>query len=82
MTTRTRLTAAAIREIVGPIDDATAARIEATGATPGELLEAWQWMTSDDVLGGIEGRRRSTAVNQLMGILQETVEPPDEDARL
>ena len=44
-------TAAEIKEIVGPLDDAVLMRIMETAATPAEVLEALTWATADDQIG-------------------------------
>jgi hypothetical protein len=42
--------AAEIRDIVGPLDDAVITAILSIGPTRAELVEACAWMTSDDYL--------------------------------
>ena len=44
-------TAAEIKEIVGPLDDAVLMSIVETEATPAEVLEAFTWATADDQIG-------------------------------
>lgn len=39
-----------ITAILGPADDALAAAINATGASPAELAQAWAWINADEAL--------------------------------
>ncbi|MBB4567248.1 hypothetical protein [Rhizobium leucaenae] len=49
------MTAKDIVSVLGPVDETLMANISATGATLGELAEAWAWVNSDEALIG-EGR--------------------------
>lgn len=49
------ITAQDIAAILGPVDQTLMAALSATGATPGELAEAWAWVNGDEALIG-EGR--------------------------
>jgi hypothetical protein len=49
------ITAKDIVSVLGPIDETLMADVSATGATLGELAEAWAWVNNDEALIG-EGR--------------------------
>ncbi|MFS8110596.1 hypothetical protein QD460_02590 [Rhizobium jaguaris] len=49
------ITAKDIVSVLGPIDETLMANVFATGATLGELAEAWAWVNNDEALIG-EGR--------------------------
>ncbi|AVA25095.1 hypothetical protein ACXHXG_25825 [Rhizobium sp. LEGMi198b] len=49
------MTAKEIVSVLGPVDETLMADISATGATLGELAEAWAWVNNDEALIG-EGR--------------------------
>jgi hypothetical protein len=71
-------TASEIIEIVGHLDDATIARIQATGATPAEVLEGFTWATADDQIGTELGHGRQGAAGAVYEILiQEDPDPED-----
>jgi hypothetical protein len=64
-----------IISVLGPVDEAVIADIALTGATLGELREAFAWIGADEALVN-EGRHLPGArVAQLIEIL----EPPEED---
>jgi len=44
------LTREAIADVLGPVDDATAAEIAQVGATRTELAEAHAWLVSDEAM--------------------------------
>lgn len=44
-----------IISVLGPVDEALAAQINRTGATPEELAQAWAWFNADEALVN-EGR--------------------------
>jgi len=44
------LTKEAIARVLGPVDDALAAELVATGATEEELCEAFAWVSNDEPL--------------------------------
>ena len=71
-------TAAEIIEIVGPLDDAVRMRIVETGATPGEVLEAFTWATADDQIGTELERRPRGVVARVYDILKREDPEPDE----
>ena len=39
-----------IRAVLGPVDETLIAEVSQTGATPGELAEAWTWLHADEAL--------------------------------
>lgn len=71
-------TAAEIREIVGSLDDAVVLRIEDTGATAAEVLEAFTWFTADDQLGTELERGPRRAALRVYEILRAEEPEPDE----
>ena len=71
-------TAAEIIEIVGPLEDAVLMRIVETGATPGEVLEAFTWATADDQIGTELERRPRGVVARVYDILKRENPEPDE----
>lgn len=59
-----------ITAILGPVDTGLIAEISQTGASPGELAEAWAWFNADEALMN-EGRSLpSGKVAELVGILE------------
>jgi len=72
-------TAAEIIEIVGPLEDAVLMRIVETGATPGEVLEAFTWATADDQIGTELEHLPRGVVAQVYDILKR--EEPELDER-
>ncbi|MDL2401943.1 hypothetical protein [Rhizobium mayense] len=63
------MTAKDIISVLGPIDKALMADVSATGATLGELAEAWAWVNNDEALIG-EGRTLPTGkVAELVDML-------------
>jgi len=71
-------TAAEIIKIVGPLEDAVLIRIVETGATPGEVLEAFTWATADDQIGTELEHRPRGVVAQVYDILKREEPDPDE----
>jgi hypothetical protein len=65
-----------IRKIVGDLDDATVTTIMQTGATEGEVLEAFLWTTSDEELGNEVERLPHGTVGAVYEILRQQ-EPED-----
>jgi hypothetical protein len=78
MTTRNPATAEEIRAIIGPAEDDLVARIMATGATEGEVLEAFTWSNADDALGRELGRAPRERVAELCDLLAAEEPAPDE----
>jgi hypothetical protein len=70
--------AAEIIEIVGPLEEAVLMRIVETGATPGEVLEAFTWATADDQIGTELEHRPRDVVAQVYDILKREEPEPDE----
>lgn len=71
------LTKSAIVAVLGPVDDALAAVIAATGASEAELAEAKAWLASDEALVN-EGRALPAGrVGDLIELLQEAEEPDE-----
>src|SRR5436305_15057721 len=71
-------TASEIVEICGHLDDGVIARILATGASPGEVLEGFTWATADDQIGTELRRGRVGAAGAVYeGLIAE---PPDPEA--
>lgn len=65
------LTREDILSVVGPVDETVIADVIATGATLGELSEAWAWATNDEALIS-EGRPPPTGrAAQLVDILAD-----------
>jgi hypothetical protein len=58
-----------VRHALGPIDDALAARIIATGATARELAEALAWTCNDEALINDGRSLPSGRVGQLVEII-------------
>lgn len=77
-----KLTANAVREIVGPVDEELIARILATGASEADLLAAVAWVEEDDYMGEESSRRPTGTVARLCAILQEAKETGEEDRQL
>lgn len=65
------LTREGITRTLGPIDDATAAEIAATGASEAELSEAYAWVVSDEALVNDFRPFPSARVTRLIEILRE-----------
>ncbi|MVA82556.1 hypothetical protein GOZ89_24425 [Agrobacterium vitis] len=59
-----------ITAILGPIDDDLVAQIGKTGASPGELFEAWAWLNADEALAS-QGRSPSSGkVAELIALIE------------
>ena len=67
-----------IRKIVGDVDDAVVTNIMRTGATAGEVLEAFLWTTSDEELGNEVERLPHGTVGADVEILTSQQPEPDE----
>ncbi|RJK98644.1 hypothetical protein [Paracoccus siganidrum] len=67
-----------IRAILGPADDTLIAQINRTGATVGELAEAWGWLNADEAMIN-EGRPLPKGrVAELVAILEAAEPDPEE----
>ena len=71
-------TASEVVGIVGALDDAVITSILATGATAAEVLEAYNWSTADDTLGGDLERPRTGRVAEVYDILADETPWDDE----
>ena len=67
-----------IRRIVGDVEDAIVTNILRTGATEGEVLEAFLWTTSDEELGNEVERLPHGTVGAVYEILKAQEPDPDE----
>lgn len=75
---RRPISADELHRLLGDIDDATCARILATGATEAEVIEARQWLTADDQLGTELERGKRGVVGEVYDILVDLETPLDE----
>lgn len=75
---RSPLTAAVVEQLLGEIDQTVIADILATGATPEELIEAQEWLDSDDYIGARLKRPMTGTVARLCDILEAEMSPPEE----
>jgi hypothetical protein len=74
-------TASEIIEIVGQLDDGVIVRIQATGATPAQVLEGFTWATADDQIGTELRHGRQGAAGAVYEILIEEDSEPEDRAR-
>ncbi len=74
----TPLSADEIRRIAGPLNDAAIARIDESGATAAELIEAQQWLEADDALATDEMRPLTGRVRMLYELLEAENELAEE----
>ena len=63
--------------VVGTLDDHLVVEIIDTGATIGELTEAWEWLSADDVMGRQLRHQLAGNVARIVEILTAD-EPVDE----
>jgi hypothetical protein len=75
-----QLTPHEIREIVGRLSDDRVAAILATGATAGDVLDAFTWLTSGEYRGGKLVKPQSGRVAEVYEILKPD-EPDIEEER-
>lgn len=61
--------------VLGPLDEATIAEIISTGATVGELREAWAWACGDDALINQGRPLPGTRVAALIDLIEPEEEP-------
>ena len=59
-----------IRSILGPVDDELVTAILVTGATQHEIMQAQQWLDSDDYIGKEAGKTMDIRVARVHKILQ------------
>ncbi len=69
------LTREEVTSFLGPVDDALAAEVLATGASLAELSEAWAWLNADEAQLNAYRPMPTGRVAQLIDILS----PPDEE---
>ncbi|TAL76594.1 MAG: hypothetical protein EPN75_14125 [Beijerinckiaceae bacterium] len=69
------LTREEVTSVLGPVDDALAAEVLATGASLAELSEAWAWLNADEAQLNAYRPMPTGRVAQLIDILS----PPDEE---
>ncbi|MGV0876497.1 hypothetical protein V6767_05060 [Martelella sp. FLE1502] len=63
-----------IEMTLGPVDEALAAELIATGATADELREAWGWLNNDEALMGSGRPLPSLRIGELIDILESNDE--------
>lgn len=73
-----KLTAARIREVIGPADEDLIIQILDIGAEDSDLLEAMAWLEEDDYVGPEREARPTGLAAQLCDLL-ERAKGPDED---
>jgi hypothetical protein len=73
------LTREAIQRVLGPVDNALAAELAATGASEEELAEAHAWVNSDEALMSDLRPLPKGRVAQLVDILVQIEGPAAED---
>lgn len=73
------LTRHAITRVLGPVDNAIAAELIATGATEEELVEAHAWVTSDEAMVDEHRPFPSGRVAELTEILRAIEGPLTEE---
>jgi hypothetical protein len=59
-----------IRNILGPVDDEMVAAILRTGASSGEMLEAFEWLNDDDYMGTQLQRPMNDNVRRVCELLE------------
>lgn len=69
------LTREDVTSVLGPVDDALAAELVATGASLAELQEAWAWLNADEAQINDYRPLPTGRVARLIDILS----PPDEE---
>jgi hypothetical protein len=77
-TSRHAISGDALRRLLGDVEDATIARILATGATEAEVLEARQWLAADDRIAAEVAHGRRGVAGEVYEILAELEAPPEE----
>jgi hypothetical protein len=77
MTITSAATASEIRDIVGELDDGVIAGILALGATREEVLEAQNWLISDDYLHRELQRTLQGRAAAIFEILEAELPEPD-----
>lgn len=70
------MTAHDITAIIGPADEQLLAEIMLTGATAGELAQAWAWVNSDDALVNAGRPLPTGKVAELIDLLDDMDDDP------
>lgn len=73
------LTAKAIRNIAGRIDEGRILEIQKTGATEAELVEAFEWLNADDAMARLRHHAPDSRVATLRDILNRDEIAREED---
>ena len=81
MTRDARLTADAVTHYLGEVEPTVVAEILATGATLPDLVEAEEWLCSDDYIGGKLKRQMSPVVGRVCDILESQLPDPADNDR-
>lgn len=68
-----------VTDIIGHAEERLVLDILATQATPGEVSEAYHWLTADDHLGGDLGKPMTARVAAVYELLKADLEAPDEE---
>jgi hypothetical protein len=76
-----RVSAQDIQQIVGPLDDAVVAAIIATGASVGDVREAFAWLTTNDSLAQELKHPCQGRAAIVCDILAPEIEPAEEPTR-
>jgi hypothetical protein len=79
--TQAAATSHGIRKILGPVDDETIMDIIQTGATAGEVAEAFEWLNDDDYMGSTLKRPIRERVRRVYEILQSDRDRISQDER-
>ena len=74
-----KLTAEAVRQIAGRLDEGRILEILKTGATEEELTEAFEWLYSDDVLAKARHHQPGSRIALLRDILSRQETAIDDD---
>jgi len=72
-------TARDVTDIIGAAEERLVLDILATRATPGEISEAYHWLTADDHLGGDLGKPMTARVAAVYELLKADLETPEEE---
>ena len=68
-----------VNDIIGNAEERLVLDILATQATPGEVSEAYHWLTADDHLGGDLGKAMTGRVAAVYELLKADLEAADEE---
>ncbi|MDD4617327.1 MAG: hypothetical protein PHW76_09550 [Alphaproteobacteria bacterium] len=67
---RLAATRSEIQRILGPVDDDIIVDVVRTGATSGEVAEAFEWLNDDDYMGAALNRPMNEHVRRVYELLQ------------